>query len=250
MIRLGFSCATFLLFATPLLGQGTIQGKVVDRSGGTMPGVTIAVTGADSQRTVVTDPGGSYRLTDLVPGRYSVRATLAGFCTETKDNVTVTDRQVADVQFMLMVAGLMDVSWITVDAPHDFRQADAVVYLRVDRVVGPRPWETSPCRTVTTPEYRATILAVAKSHPKLTSVRFTFLNGHMNYGEPGYVAGDEFVAFLNWDDGLGAFFRKNGPPMLYPVRGGRVDARWGLDVENMSVEDLLAKLRALAKQGR
>ena len=62
---------------------GTVTGVATDDSGAVMPGVTVNVTNtATSQvRTAVTGADGFYTVPLLPPGRYEVKATLAGFKT-------------------------------------------------------------------------------------------------------------------------------------------------------------------------
>jgi len=82
---------------------GTIQGRVVDSSGGVLPGATIAVRHIDTGqiRTVVTSQTGFYA-TPFVPiGRYRVTATLTGFGTVTSDNVDVGLNQTRVIDFTL-----------------------------------------------------------------------------------------------------------------------------------------------------
>lgn len=62
-------------------GQSSIQGKVVDASGASLPGATILITheGSGVFRSVVSNADGSYFATGLVPGPYRVEADLSGF---------------------------------------------------------------------------------------------------------------------------------------------------------------------------
>src|SRR6266508_5137889 len=60
---------------------GTVTGRVVDSSGGVLPGVNVTLSSPDvlGQFTSVTDTGGLYRVANLPPAVYHVRAELAGF---------------------------------------------------------------------------------------------------------------------------------------------------------------------------
>ena len=53
---------------------GTLQGRVTDQQGASIPGVTVAVTSLSSgeTRTFVTDSNGQFLAADLNPGRYKV----------------------------------------------------------------------------------------------------------------------------------------------------------------------------------
>jgi hypothetical protein len=65
--------------------MATIEGKIVDESGGVLPGVTVTATSPALQLpqvSAVTDATGSYQLRDLpAPGLYRVSFELAGFQT-------------------------------------------------------------------------------------------------------------------------------------------------------------------------
>ena len=56
-----------------------LTGRVVDESGAVLPGVTLEVATMTGLRRVVTDGNGAFALSDVVPGRVTVTATLAGF---------------------------------------------------------------------------------------------------------------------------------------------------------------------------
>ena len=70
---------------------GRIEGKVVDSTGGALPGATITVASPALQgvRTVVTDSTGAFRFPALPPGKYSVKAELSGMKTTEQNDVVV-----------------------------------------------------------------------------------------------------------------------------------------------------------------
>ncbi|HYU32124.1 MAG TPA: TonB-dependent receptor [Thermoanaerobaculia bacterium] len=70
---------------------GSIVGRVTDEQGGVLPGVTVEARSPALQgaRTAVTDETGTYRLTLLPPGIYTVSFTLEGFAAESRKDVTV-----------------------------------------------------------------------------------------------------------------------------------------------------------------
>ncbi len=77
---------------------GRIAGRIVDSSGGAMPGVTVTVSSPALQgvRSTVTDGSGDYRFPTLPPGKYVVKAELTGFKTTEQADVAVgIDRTVA-----------------------------------------------------------------------------------------------------------------------------------------------------------
>jgi hypothetical protein len=83
-----------LLFTTGAVSAqttGGISGRASDESGGVLPGVTVEAKSASLQgsRIAVTDGSGTYRLTLLPPGAYTVTFTLEGFAPETFETVAV-----------------------------------------------------------------------------------------------------------------------------------------------------------------
>jgi hypothetical protein len=63
------------------LDNVTISGKVTDQNGAVIPGTTITATlvATKIERTVVADGDGNYKLIQLLPGQYTVKATANGF---------------------------------------------------------------------------------------------------------------------------------------------------------------------------
>ncbi len=98
---------------------GTIAGVVADESGGVLPGVTIEVTNpATGQvRLATTAEDGRYAVPLLQPGRYDVRATLAGFKTAVRDGVVVTVGDTARVDFRLAVGQIEESVTVTGESP-------------------------------------------------------------------------------------------------------------------------------------
>jgi len=84
MRRLALAVGALLVFVCSAFaqqGQSSIQGKVIDASGASLPGATILITheGSGVFRSVVSNSDGSYFATGLVPGPYKVEAELSGF---------------------------------------------------------------------------------------------------------------------------------------------------------------------------
>lgn len=68
----------FVVPATLAQGTGTITGKVTDaESGETLPGVNVQLV--ELQRGAATNVEGVYRLEDIEPGEYTLRATFVGY---------------------------------------------------------------------------------------------------------------------------------------------------------------------------
>src|SRR6476620_7380130 len=77
-----------LFVSVPAFSQGlyaTVSGTVSDSSGAVIPGVTIKATAVDTGvvSTQLTNEAGVYNYRDLVPGKYTISASLPGFQTKT-----------------------------------------------------------------------------------------------------------------------------------------------------------------------
>lgn len=95
---------------------GTIEGRVRDSQGGVLPGATVTATNAETNATftAATTSEGLYRLTYLPPGRYDIRADLAGFRSEIRQGVLVRVNDSLVVDFDLAIAAVAEM--ITVEA--------------------------------------------------------------------------------------------------------------------------------------
>src|SRR6476619_5026429 len=94
-IRRLCTLGVWILMPTVVAAQGTtgsISGTVTDPQKSVVPGVTRLVqqveTGAE--RTLVSDEHGRYTVLNLSPGPYRISATLTGFRTIVRDQLTVT----------------------------------------------------------------------------------------------------------------------------------------------------------------
>lgn len=89
-------------------GQGTtgsINGNVIDPSGAAVFGATVTVRQVDtnSVHTVTTSDVGSYTVTQLAPGTYSVRVDKSGFEAFQRNDLILEMDQVAKVDAKLSV---------------------------------------------------------------------------------------------------------------------------------------------------
>ena len=85
-----------------------IEGKIVDESGGVMPGVTVTIASTalqGSARTVVADAEGRYRFAALPAGSYQVTFELAGFAPIKRD-VRLDTGFVATLNEKMTVGGI------------------------------------------------------------------------------------------------------------------------------------------------
>src|SRR5262245_3424266 len=113
---------TVLLAAAPAFAQGggasttgSINGKVVDSSGGVLPGVTVSATSPSLMgvQTSVTDTSGGYRFPALPPGSYSLAFELPGFNTLKREGIEIAMGFTATVNVELKVASLQETDTVT-----------------------------------------------------------------------------------------------------------------------------------------
>src|ERR1051325_7226626 len=90
------------------LDNVTIGGKVTDQNGAVVPGATITATfvATKVERTVVADGDGNYKLIQLPPGVYNVKASFTGFAAEEKTNLTTVAAQNVQLVFTLQPAAV------------------------------------------------------------------------------------------------------------------------------------------------
>src|SRR5690242_1664025 len=106
-------CLFLWLAAVPasVFAQATLTGVVKDSSGAVLPGVTVEAASAaliEKSRSAVTDGTGQYRLTELLPGSYSVTFTLTGFSTVKRENVDVSGAGVITINADMKVGSVSE----------------------------------------------------------------------------------------------------------------------------------------------
>lgn len=99
-----------LVWAPPAVAQDldnvTISGKVTDQDDAIIPGASVTATlvKTKTERTVVANDEGRYRLIQLEPGIYTVKASFAGFAAEEKTELTTIAGQNVQLDFILKPA--------------------------------------------------------------------------------------------------------------------------------------------------
>jgi hypothetical protein len=90
------------------LDNVTISGRVTDQNGAVIPGATITatLTATKVERSVVADGDGRYKLIQLSPGVYSVKAAFQNFAAEEKTDLTTIAGQNVQLDFTLKPAGV------------------------------------------------------------------------------------------------------------------------------------------------
>src|SRR5262245_52375981 len=107
---LGALCAILLSsLASAQTTTGTVTGRVVDKDGLPLPGVTITIEGPTLQgtATVVSSENGDYVIPLLPPGTYKVAFQLSGFERQEK-TVNLAPTQTLPVNVTLGIAGVTE----------------------------------------------------------------------------------------------------------------------------------------------
>lgn len=108
--------------ALPLLAQSdraTITGTLTDTTSALLPGVTVRVTNqaTNEVQETTTNGLGTYRISDLPVGTYTVSFSKAGFQTQEEKGVVLLISQVAELDAHLKVGGTSEVVQVTSAAP-------------------------------------------------------------------------------------------------------------------------------------
>src|SRR5688500_4949033 len=112
--------ACLLLFPALAQAQAALAGVVRDNTGAVLPGVTVEATSPvliERARTAVTDGNGQYRITDLLPGTYSLTFTLSGFNVTKRDDVEVRGSGVIPINAELRIGALQETITVTGESP-------------------------------------------------------------------------------------------------------------------------------------
>lgn len=98
--------------------QSRVTGVVTDRSGGSLPGVTVSLRGASIAPTnVVTDNAGRYVTPWVAPGTYIIDFELSGFETRTVSNFRMIAGQTAILDQEMFLAALSERVEVVAPAP-------------------------------------------------------------------------------------------------------------------------------------
>ena len=115
-------CLFLWLAAVPAsaFAQATLTGVVKDSSGAVLPGVTVEAASAaliEKSRSAVTDGTGQYRLTELLPGSYTVTFTLTGFNTVRRESVDISGAGVITINADMKVGSVSETITVTGETP-------------------------------------------------------------------------------------------------------------------------------------
>jgi hypothetical protein len=125
-VILCFAVSTTVLAQEPF---GSIEGTVSDPQGAIIQNATVTVRSlaTNATRTAQTNENGQYRILQLQPGFYEVRATAANFKQTVLENVQVQVGQTAAVDVALQVGGAQETITVTDIAEAQIDRSDNTV---------------------------------------------------------------------------------------------------------------------------
>ena len=115
------------LFTAAAWGQNSttsLRGEVTDATGALVPGATVTLTSKVTKQTISVTAGksGEYSFEQVVPSKYSIKATAPGFGALTKETELLVS-QPATINFALPVTGLSETVEVTAAATLNFSDA-------------------------------------------------------------------------------------------------------------------------------
>ena len=107
------------LFAAAQIDTGAIVGTVTDQTGAVLAGATITITNEKTGVAVIatTNNDGQYQVTALIPGTYSVKASVPGMATQAYSGIEVHVQSRPALDFHLSVGEVQSVVSVTSAAP-------------------------------------------------------------------------------------------------------------------------------------
>ncbi len=205
----------------PLPG-GHVTGRVIDGSGGVLPGVNVTVRATNLRRQAVTDAGGRFEVADVPPGSYIVTAELTGFETALRQVLLLTADSTVDVTLTVS----MEFCNRDLVVDRGFREttieSDAIVLARITSVAPTRGLKSGCSADAVT--YTATVVEGMKARAEdreLSTIRWV-----QDEDSGGPKSGEEYVVFLSWDATHSRYSAAEGL-YLFSVRAGHVE--WNRD---------------------
>jgi Carboxypeptidase regulatory-like domain/TonB dependent receptor-like, beta-barrel/TonB-dependent Receptor Plug Domain len=123
----GLACASLLfagLGATSARAQAILEGKltgtILDSGGAVLPGATVEVSGPAllaGGRSTTTSSRGTYVFLNLPLGRYTVSASMSGFKTTVRQNITVSPDAATTLDIALEVGAVEETVTVTAEGP-------------------------------------------------------------------------------------------------------------------------------------
>lgn len=234
-----------------LLGEtqerATVSGVVRDELGQVLPGVTVTLDSTERVGQSVTDDKGVYRLVDVPPGRYALRATLPGFLAEGRSLDVSSSGAVSDLT--LRIGPAAEVLHVVPPPREAVRQADTIAHIRLRRRFDRRPCDGPG---VVSTLFDADVLAAFKGAAPATLQMYQdgagqcVANGtaYAGLAERPYTPGTELIVFLTFDGER--YHRVAGGMFAFAVQRGIVETReWHALPDRVTIETFRQAVRQL-----
>jgi hypothetical protein len=209
--------------AAALLGAcsspGAVAGRATDMDGRGLANVRVVVDGLKTHIEQQTDASGAFRVADLAAGPYAVTFDRPGYAAERREAVAVRTDGTTTLTVPLHPACLEEGSYTDGGIAWALRAAEAVVYLRIDRVESPDRWISNDLCVVGT-DHTATVVNLLNMDTSAGTV--TEKIHLVRDGREGFPAGTEYIAFIRWEAAIGRYRPVAGPIFMIPVKDGRV----------------------------
>ena len=119
ILALAVGALGFAAGAVAQSNSGSIAGRVIDKSGAPLPGVTVSAAQKDTgyERNTVTGTDGAFRLPSLQVGTYSVKVDLSGYGSVTVDEVKVDVASTRNLDITLAQSAVQETITVVDEAP-------------------------------------------------------------------------------------------------------------------------------------
>jgi hypothetical protein len=130
---LGLVIVTCGLLRAQIGGSGSINGTVTDPTGAVVPGATVTATNTSTNATTtqVTSNAGTYVLSPLTPGDYSVTITVDGFKRFTQEHISVNALQPVGLKSELVLGSSNEIVTV-VGAPPQLETTNATIGITME----------------------------------------------------------------------------------------------------------------------
>jgi len=110
-------CSLLTPYAYSQNTAATVTGTVTDKNGAAIPDVEIVLqnTNTGVRRVSKSAAAGTYSLTDIAPGEYSIRAMKEGFNVQEKTGVVLQVNQTATLEFTMQIGALKQTITVSAD---------------------------------------------------------------------------------------------------------------------------------------